>query len=96
MGSGREKISKIENIVYCNFDEQSYLNVVVEDSTYVRVRNYWHYLCVLINLFNYEIIGYNSDSNKDEALVKKALSTVQVNLNQIKIFHMNCGNEFKH
>ena len=84
-----------ENIVDRNFDEQPHLNVVVSDLTYVRVKNRWHYLCVLVDLFNREIIGYSSGPNKDAELVKKAFSTVQTNLSQIKIFHTDRGNEFK-
>ncbi|MDB8579110.1 IS3 family transposase [Turicibacter sanguinis] len=86
---------KIENIVDRNFDKQPHLNVVVSDLTYVRVGNRWHYLCVLVDLFNREIIGYSSGPNKDAALVKRAFSTVQTNLSQIKIFHTDRGNEFK-
>ena len=82
---------KIENIVDRNFDEQPHLNVVVSDLTYVRVKNRWHYLCVLVDLFNREIIGYSSGPNKDAELVKKAFSTVQTNLSQIKIFHTDRG-----
>ena len=69
--------------------------MVVSDLTYIRVGHRWHYLCVLVDLFNREIIGYSSGPNKDAALVKKAFSMVNINLNQIKIFHMDCGNEFK-
>ena len=67
---------KIENIVDRQFDKQPHLNVDVSDLTYVRVGNHWHYLCVLVDLFNREIIGYSSGPNKDAALVKKAFSTV--------------------
>ena len=63
------------------FDQQPYLNVVVSDLTYVRVGNRQHYFGVLVDLFNREIIGYSSGQNKDEALVKKAFNTVNVNLN---------------
>ena len=83
---------KIENIVDRNFNEQPYLNVVVSDLTYVRVGHRWHYICVLVDLFNREIIGYSSGPNKDAELVKKAYSTVQTNLSQIKIFHTDRGN----
>ena len=86
---------KVENIVNRNFDKQPYLNVVVSDLTYVRVGHRWHYLCVLIDLFNREIIGYSSGPNKDAELVKKAFCTVKTNLSQIKIFHTDRGNEFK-
>ncbi|MGL4373185.1 MAG: IS3 family transposase, partial [Turicibacter sp.] len=86
---------KIENIVARKFNNQPYLNVVVSDLTYVRVGNRWHYICVLLDLFNREIIGYSCGPNKDAELVKKAFSTVQNNLGEIKIFHTDRGNEFK-
>ncbi len=82
---------KIENIVDRNFDEQPPLNVIVSDLTDVRVGNRWHYLCVPIDLFNREIIGYSLDLNKDATLVKKAFSTVKTNLSQLKIFHTDRG-----
>ena len=86
---------KINNIVNRQFNQQPYLNVVVSDLTYVRVGNRWHYLCVLVDLFNREIIGYSSGPNKDVALVKKAFNTIQTNLSRIKVFHTDRGNEFK-
>ena len=85
----------VKNIVNREFENQSHLNVVISDLTYVRVGNRWHYLCVLIDLFNREIIGYSSGPNKDASLVKKAFASVQENLSQIKIFHTDRGNEFK-
>ena len=48
-----------------------------------------------ILLFNREIIGYSAGRNKDAVLVSKAFSKVKVNLNHIKIFHTDRGNEFK-
>lgn len=85
---------KTKNVINRNFDNHLYLNVVVSNLTHVLVGNFWHYICVLLDLFNREIIGYSSGPNKDATLVKKAFSTVQTNLNQMKIFHTDCGNEF--
>lgn len=87
--------AKIENIVNRQFDKQPHLNVVVSDLTYVRVGHHWHYLCVLVVLFNCEMIGYSSGPNKNAELVKKAFIIVKINLSQIKIFHTDRGNEFK-
>ena len=50
---------------------------------------------MLLDLFNREIIGYSSGTNKYSNLFKKAFSTVQTDLSQIKIFHKDHGNEFK-
>ena len=69
--------------------------MVVSDLTYVRVGNRWHYLCVLVDLFNREIIGYSSGQNKDAVVFKKVFSTVKTNLNRIRIFYTDRGNEFK-
>lgn len=85
----------IENIVDRNFSNQEYLNVVVSDLTYVRVGTKWHYICVLIDLFNREIIGYSAGKNKDAQLVKAAFQTIKGNLSDISIFHTDRGNEFK-
>lgn len=85
----------VDNIVDRNFDDQEYLNVVVSDLTYVRVGQRWHYICVLVDLFNREIIGYSAGRNKDARLVKAAFQSANVNLSQISIFHTDRGNEFK-
>ena len=87
--------SKVQNIVNRDFSDQPQYNVVVSDLTYVRVGNSWNYICVLVDLFNREIIGYSAGKNKDAKLVSKAFSRVNVNLEKIQIFHTDRGNEFK-
>ena len=85
----------IANIVDRKFDEQPQHNVVVSDLTYVRVGNSWNYICLLIDLFNREIIGYSAGRNKDAKLVIQAFSKVETSLQNINIFHTDRGNEFK-
>lgn len=87
--------SKTENIIKRKFNNQPQYNVVVSDLTYVRVGMNWHYICILVDLFNREIIGYSAGKNKDAPLVSKAFSRVSVNLENIQIFHTDRGNEFK-
>lgn len=87
--------SNVQNIVNREFSIQPQYNVVVSDLTYIRVGNSWNYICVLVDLFNREIIGYSARKNKDAVLVEKAFSRVNVNLEQIQIFHTDRGNEFK-
>ena len=48
-----------------------------------------------MDLFNREIIGYSAAANKTASLVKTAFQTVSGSLEDIQIFHTNCGNEFK-
>ena len=87
--------SKIANLVKRKFNEQPHLNVVVSDLTYVRVGMSWNYICVLVDLFNREIIGYSVGRNKTANLVFQAFATVNIDLNKIQIFHTDRGNEFK-
>ena len=87
--------SKIANLVKRKFNEQPHLNGVVSDLTYVRVGMSWNYICVLVDLFNREIIGYSVGRNKTANLVFQAFATVNTDLNKIQIFHTDRGNEFK-
>lgn len=87
--------SKIANVVNREFGEQPYRNVVVSDLTYVRVGMNWNYICVLVDLFNREIIGYSAGPHKTASLVKQAFMTVGGSLENINIFHTDRGNEFK-
>ena len=67
----------------------------MSDLTYVRVGNRWNYICILVDLYNREIIGYSSGERKDAELVHRAFASVSGNLNNIKVFHTARGNEFK-
>lgn len=86
---------KIENVIHREFNNQPEYKVVVSDLTYVRVGMSWHYVCVLVDLFNRELVGYSAGRNKDAQLVTKAFTRVNTNLNNIEIFHTDRGNEFK-
>jgi len=85
----------IKNELDRNFNNKEPLAAVVSDLTYVRVGNRWNYICILIDLYNREIIGYSSGERKDAQLVHRAFSSFKGNLNNIKLFHTDRGNEFK-
>ena len=87
--------SKTENVVNREFSEQPYRNVIVSDLTYVRVGMHWNYICVIVDLFNREIIGYSAGAHKNAALVKQAFMRINGSLQEINIFHTDRGNEFK-
>lgn len=87
--------SKVANLVNRKFSNQPQMSVIVSDLTYVRVGNKWNYICVLVDLFNRELIGYSSGKNKDAKLVYKAFASIKTNLSNIKVFHTDRGSEFK-
>lgn len=87
--------SKTKNILNRQFDGQGYRDVVISDLTYVRVGRHWNYICVLVDLYNREIIGYSVGEHKTAELVKEAFQSVEGNLRDIRLFHTDRGNEFK-
>ncbi|MGL5207420.1 MAG: transposase, partial [Acidaminococcaceae bacterium] len=61
----------------------------------VRVNYKWNYVCILVDLFNREIIGYSSGIHKNAQLVYEAFATVKTDLSNIQMFHSDRGSEFK-
>lgn len=78
--------SDIKNELNQEFQKESPLEAVVSDLTYVRVADRWNYICLLIDLFNREIIGYRCGPAKDAKLVYKAFAKVKSNLFNISCF----------
>lgn len=87
--------SAIGNKLNREFNQNEALKVIVSDLTYVRVKQNWHYICVLVDLYNREIIGYSAGPRKSASLVHRAFGSVKYNLNRLKLFHTDRGNEFK-
>lgn len=85
----------ILNHVDRQFNDRGAYEVIVSDLTYVRVGLKWNYICTLVDLHNREILGYSCGPKKDAELVYQAFSRLKINLNQIKYFHTDRGNEFK-
>ena len=82
------------NIVDRSFDDRKHLEVVVSDLTYVRVRKRWHYVCIILDLHNREVIGFSAGPRKTDDLVYEALLSIRYPLNQIHIYHTDRGKEF--
>ena len=83
------------NLLEREFNNKAENEVIVSDLTYVRVGNNWNYLCVILDLFNREIVGYSVGKYKDASLVYRALASIKGNLNKFHIFHTDRGSEFK-
>ncbi len=66
--------AKTANVLARDFLEKQLLEAIVTDLIYVRVGKKWHYICVILDLFNREIIGYSCGEKKDTSLVNRAFS----------------------
>ncbi|HEK6254820.1 TPA: IS3 family transposase [Staphylococcus aureus] len=84
----------IKNHLNRAFNREQPMETLVSDLTYVKVAGTWHYICLFIDLFNREIVGYSAGKNKGANLVSKAISRINHNLEQIKLFHTDRGKEF--
>src|SRR5699024_6072692 len=77
----------VGNVSNRAFNQNQPLKVILSDLTYVRVRQTWHYIGVLIDLHNLAIIGHSADPHKDITLVHRAFATVPYNSNHLELFH---------
>ena len=90
------------NLLKRNFQVAKPNQAWVSDITYIFVGNTWMYLCVIIDLFNREIIGWNFDDNMETPLLIKTFENA-VNTRKPEkdcIFHSDRGvqytsNEFR-
>lgn len=53
----------------------------------VKVGQRWHCVCILIELFNREIIHYSAVPHKTVELIIQVFASIKFNLYRLKIFH---------
>lgn len=82
------------NILNQEFIRENALEIVVSDLTYVKVNGVWYYICLVLDLWNREIIGWSAGTKKDAILVRNALYSIPYSLNSINVFHSDRGREF--
>ncbi|MEW4354987.1 IS3 family transposase [Streptococcus pneumoniae] len=86
--------ASIPNLLARQFHQEKPLEALVTDLTYVRVGKRWAYICLVIDLFNREIIGLSAGWNKTAELVKEAIQSIPYALTKVKLFHSDRGKEF--
>lgn len=86
---------KTENVLDRQFNQEKRMNVVVSDLTYVNVVGKWKYTCLMLDLYNREIVGCEAGEHKSVELVKKVLYLIKYDLSKITLFHTDRGHEFK-
>lgn len=84
----------LPNVLDREFDGYAPHTHIVSDLTYVRVGRRWNYVCLLVDLYNREIVGHACGERKDANLVKAAFATVAFPLFEIEVFHTDRGSEF--
>lgn len=59
------------------FNNRTLKEAIVSDLTYVRAGNIWNYICVIIDLYNRDIVGHSCGKHKDAKLICKAFSRIK-------------------
>lgn len=84
----------IANILDRRLDGYRPHSHLVSDLTYVSIKGRWNYICLLIDLYNREIVGHAASRRKDADLVKAAFAALPFSLFEIEVFHTDRGSEF--
>ena len=95
-GTKRARVNEaaLPDVVARTFNGHKPHTHVCSDPTYVKVCGKWCYICLLIDLYNREIVGHAAGERKDARLVKSAFATLDFPISNIEVFHTDRGSEF--
>lgn len=82
-----------DNVLARGFDGHAPRTRAAADPTYVRAGGSWCCVCLLVDLYNREIVGCSCGRREDARLVKAAFSNVAFPLTAIEVFHSDRGSE---
>lgn len=86
--------SEIGNVLNKQFDQKEPLKALVSDTSYFKIKGRFYYVCIIIDLWNREIIGHSCGHKKDAELVLSAIRSIQYSLINTNYFHNDRGLEF--
>ena len=87
--------ANVPNVVARGFGGRAPRTHICSDLTYVRVGASWNYVCLLVDLYNREIVGHSAGPRKDARLVKSAFATPSFPISDIEAFRTDRGSELE-
>ena len=91
---GAANEANVPNVVARGFGGRAPRTHICSDLAYVRVGAWWNYVCLLVDLYNREVVGHSAGPWKDTRLVRSAFATLSFPISNIEVFHMDRGSEF--
>lgn len=84
------------NLLNQNFDVDQPNAVWASDITYIRIASKWYYLCVILDLFNREVVGYTLSSHMKTSMILETLHKAVKKKRPGKgvIFHSDRGSQY--
>ena len=94
--NSRHKLPVTENLVEMKFNPERANNLWSSDITYIRTREGWLYLAVILDLWSRSVISWNADSFMDENLVIRTLDKAIATRGKQEglIFHSDRGCQY--
>lgn len=94
--NSKHKLPVAKNLVEMKFNPERANSLWTSDITYIRTREGWLYLAVILDLWSRAVISWSADKFMDENLVIRTLDKAIVNRvkNQPLIFHSDRGSQF--
>lgn len=71
----RQQQYKKQNLLKREFSADHPNQIWVSDITYFKVKNYWVYLCVILDIYSRKIVGWNTSKNISTNLVTTTFKT---------------------
>ena len=82
------------NVVARGFGGRAPRTHICSDLAYVRIGASWNYVCLLVDLYNREVVGNSAEPWKDARLVRSAFATLSFPISDIEVFRTDRGCEF--
>jgi putative transposase len=85
------------DLVKRNFSADRPNELWTSDITYLRVKNGWVYLCVVLDIFSRKVVGWSLESRMTQRLVLRAMAMAIKRRRHCKgvIFHTDRGSQYK-
>ncbi len=85
------------DLVKRDFSAEQPNQLWTSDITYLRVKNGWVYLCVVLDIFSRKVVGWSLESRMTQRLVLRALTMAIKRRRLCKgvVFHTDRGSQYK-
>ncbi len=85
--------ANVPNVVARGFGGRAPRTHICSDLAYVRVGASWNYVCLLVDLYNREVVSHSVGPKKDARLARSAFATLSFPISNVEVVHMDRGSE---
>ncbi len=83
----------VPNVVARGFGGRAPRTHICSDLAYVRVGASWNYVCLLVDLYNREVVSHSAGPKKDARLARSAFATLSFPISDVEVFRTDRDSE---